>query len=127
MHAEDPTVDDRTEREIVEHLAAPAPDVGGAVLALAFVVEAIDLGDLAGFVVSSEDEEVFGVFDLVSEEEANGFERLFSSIDVVAEEEVVGFWGEPAVFKKSQKVVVLPMNVAYKIGGRLLSAPQLRG
>lgn len=64
--------------------------------------------------VSSEDEEVFGVFDLVREEQADGLEGLFSSIDVVTEEKVVGFWGEPAVFEKPQEVVVLPMNVTYK-------------
>ena len=43
MHAEDAPVDHGREREVVEDLAAPAPHVRGAVLALAFVVEAIDL------------------------------------------------------------------------------------
>jgi hypothetical protein len=41
-------------------------------------------------VIAAQDEEVFGIFDLVGEEEADDLERLLASIDVVAEEEVVG-------------------------------------
>jgi hypothetical protein len=36
-------------------------------------------------VVTAEDEEVFGVLDLVGEEKANGLEGLLASVDVVAE------------------------------------------
>jgi hypothetical protein len=43
MHAEHPPVDDRAQSEVVEDFAAPPPDVRAAVLALAFVVEAVDL------------------------------------------------------------------------------------
>jgi hypothetical protein len=41
-------------------------------------------------VVSAEDEEVFGVFDFVCEEETYYFNGLFASIDVVTEEKVIG-------------------------------------
>ena len=50
--------------------------------------------------VSAEDEEVFGVLDLVGEEEADGLETLFPAVDVVAEEEIVGFWRKPAVLEQ---------------------------
>ena len=50
--------------------------------------------------VSAEDEEVFGVLDLVGEEEADGLETLFPAVDVVAEEKIVGFWREPAVLEQ---------------------------
>ena len=43
VHAEHAAVDDGAEREVVEDLAAPAPHVRGAVLALTFVVEAVYL------------------------------------------------------------------------------------
>lgn len=36
--------------------------------------------------VTTEDEEVFGVLDLVGEEKADGLEGLLASVDVVAEE-----------------------------------------
>jgi len=41
-------------------------------------------------VVSTEDEEVFGIFDFVSKKEAYYFNRLFSSVNVVTKEEIIG-------------------------------------
>lgn len=61
--------------------------------------------------IASQDEKVFGVFDLVCEEKANGLERLFAPINVVAKEKVVGFWWKPSVFKETQKIVVLAVNI----------------
>ncbi len=43
--------------------------------------------------VAAEDEEVFGVFDFVREEEAYYFDGLFASVNVVSEEEVIGLFG----------------------------------
>jgi len=34
--------------------------------------------------VSSQNEEVFGVFDLVCKEEADGLERLLATVDIIA-------------------------------------------
>jgi hypothetical protein len=51
---------------------------------LTFVVKAVDTVDTCAFVVSSQNEEVFRVLDLVSEEETDGFERLFASIYIIS-------------------------------------------
>jgi hypothetical protein len=64
-------------------------------------------------VITSEDEEVFRVLDLVGEQEADGFEGLLSSVDVITEEEVVCFWRETAVLEEPQKIVVLAVNITY--------------
>lgn len=61
--------------------------------------------------VTTENEEVLWVLDLVCEQQANGFQRLFSSIYIVAEEEVVRLWREATVFKKSEKIVVLTVDI----------------
>ena len=66
---------------------------------LTFVVEAVDAVYTRALVVSPQNEEVFGVFDLVSEEKANRLERLLATVDVVTEEEVVGFWRKAAVLE----------------------------
>jgi hypothetical protein len=50
------------------------PDVRVAVLAEAFVVESVDLSDLAGFVVSSEDGNALRVADFESNEECDGLD-----------------------------------------------------
>lgn len=65
--------------------------------------------------VPSEDEKVFGVLDLVGEQETDGLEGLLAAIDVIAEEEVVCFWRETAVLEQSEKVVVLAVDVTYSI------------
>ena len=61
--------------------------------------------------IATQDEEIFGVFDLVGEEKADSLEGLFSSVYIVTEEEVVCFWWKTAIFKKSKEVVVLTMYV----------------
>ena len=55
VHAQHAAVDDGGEGEEVEDLAARLPDAGVAVLLLALFVEAVDLGDLAGFVVAADE------------------------------------------------------------------------
>ena len=122
MDAKDPAVDDGSEAHVVKHLAAVAPYARAAVLFHALVVEAVHLGDLSRLVVAAEDEKVLGVFDLVGEEEADGFERLLASVDVVAEEEVVGFGRETAVLEQAQQVVVLSVDVTCMSGMRPSSA-----
>lgn len=60
MHAEDFAVDDGGKREEVENLAAGFPDGGVAIFCLALFVEAVDLGDLAGFVVAADEGDTVG-------------------------------------------------------------------
>jgi hypothetical protein len=62
-------------------------------------------------VVSPEDEKVFGILDLVRQEEADSLQRLFTPIDVVAEKEVICFWWKSSIFEKTEKVVILAVNV----------------
>lgn len=52
--------------------------------------------------VSAQDEEVLGVFDLVSEEKADCLEGLLSSVNVVSEEEVVRFGWKAAIFEQAE-------------------------
>lgn len=62
--------------------------------------------------ITSQDEEILGILDLVGKQKADGLERLFATIHIVTKKEVVCFRWKPAVFKEAQKVVVLAMNVA---------------
>lgn len=61
MDAEDFPVHQGGEREEVEDLAGGFPDRGVAVFLLAFFVEAVDLGDLAGFVVATDESDAMGI------------------------------------------------------------------
>lgn len=114
MHTQYLLVYHRRHRQAVEAVREypPQPD---AETALALVVEAVDAVDGSALMVSTQEEEVVGVFDLVSQEEWYGFDALFSSVDVVAEEEVVGVWRETAVFEQAEEVWVLPVDVSCKL------------
>lgn len=54
VDAEDLVIDDAGEGEIVEHVGKVVPDSSVAVLATAFGVEAVGLGDTAGLVVATD-------------------------------------------------------------------------
>ena len=49
--------------------------------------------------VSSQQEEVFGVLDFVSQQKTNALYGLLSSIDVISQEKVVSISREASIFK----------------------------
>lgn len=110
MHGENLLIDDCCNREAVETVRKCFPQLD-IIPTLTLVIEAIDSIDGGTFVVSSEDEEILGILDLVRKEQADCFERLFASIDIISKEEVVGLGREATVFEKSQQIVVLAVNI----------------
>ena len=89
MHADNLIINNSRTGQTIKRITKLFPYFD-TVATTAFVVESVYAVDSGAFVVSSEDEEVFGVLDFVGEEEADYFDGLFASIDVVSEEEVVG-------------------------------------
>ena len=49
-----------------------------------FIIETINTIDTRTLVVAPQDEKVFGIFDFVSKQQANCFERLLAAIDIVS-------------------------------------------
>lgn len=84
MDAKDTSVDDGAEGEVVEDLAAPAPDVGRAVLALALVVEPVHLRDLARLVVAADEGDPLGVAHFEREQKQEGLHAVKAAVDEVA-------------------------------------------
>ncbi len=66
MEAKDLIVDKSGQGKIVEEVGEVLPYIRVAVLSKAFVIEAIDLRDLAGFMVSTEDCDSLGISDFES-------------------------------------------------------------
>lgn len=62
--------------------------------------------------VASEQEEVLGILDLVSEQEANRFQRVLSSVYVISQKQIVGFGRIASVLEQPQQVIVLTMDVS---------------
>lgn len=111
MHADDLVVDQSSDRQAVEALSEHFPQFD-AVPSLAFVVESINSIDSCAFVVSSQQEEVLWVLDLVSKQQADGLNVVFSSINVISKEKVVGIRRKLSVLKQSEQIVVLAMDIA---------------
>lgn len=83
VYAENASIDYRAQCEIIEDFAAPPPDVAAAVLPLALVIEAIDLGYLPGLVVSTYKRDALRVPHLKCEEQEKGLHTVITAIHKV--------------------------------------------
>ena len=84
MEAEDLIVNEGGQGQVVKQIGEIFPDVCIAVLAQAFVIEAIDLGDLSRLVIATKNGDAAGISDLESDKKSYGFDRIVASINVVA-------------------------------------------
>jgi len=98
MHCEDLLVNDCCNGQAVEAVSEGLPELD-VIPSLALVVEPVDPVDGSTFVIATQDEEVFGVLDLVGKQKADGLERLLSAVDIVSKEEVVCLRRETAIFE----------------------------
>ena len=73
MHGENLLVDDSGDRKTIEAIGECFPQLN-IISAFAFIVEAVDAVDRGAFVVTSQNEEVLGILDLVGQQETNCFE-----------------------------------------------------
>jgi hypothetical protein len=110
MYTKDFLVDNGTNWHTIEAVREGFPQ-SNVVPPLAFIVEPIDSVDTGTLVVPTENEKVFGILNLVCEEETNSLKRLLPTVNVVPKEEIVAFWRELAIFKQPKQVVVLPVDV----------------
>lgn len=116
MHAQDLFVNNSGNRETVETISESLPQLD-VVASLALIVESIDSIDGGTFVVSSQEEEVLRILDLVSQEQANSLKGLLASVHIIAEEEVIGVGWETSVLEQSQQIVVLTVNITADLNG----------
>ena len=84
METEDLILDQCSKWEIIEQVGKVFPDIGVTVFAQTLVVESIHLGDLARFVIASEDGNALGVTDFESDEKGDSLDGEVSTVDIVA-------------------------------------------
>ena len=83
MNAEHSSIYDCPQCQIIKHFATPPPNIRTGIFSLTLVVKTIDLSDLTGLVVSTDEGDAFGVTDFESEKEEEGLYRVETSIDKV--------------------------------------------
>jgi len=49
--------------------------------------------------IATEQEEILGVFNLVSQQQANGLQTLLATVYVISQKQIVGLWGETPILK----------------------------
>ena len=120
VHCENLFVNNGSNRQAIEAVGEGFPELD-VISPLALIVETIDTVDGCAFMVAAKHEEVLRVLDLVCKKQADGFERLLASVYIIAEEEVVRLGGEAAIFKQTEKIVVLTVYIATDLN-RLVSS-----
>lgn len=110
MHGEDLLVDNGSNGQAIETIGERLPQLD-VISPLALIVESVDTVDRGALVVTTKNEKILRVFDLVCEQQADGLERLLATIDVIPEEEIVRLGREAAVLEETQQIVVLAVNV----------------
>ena len=146
VNAEDIFLNDSRQGQVVEDFRAISPDVDAPVLPKTLVVEAVDLRDLAGLVVATDESDAVGVPDLgaeyrrgvglvgqtcvnkggnrkevshlQSEQQQERLHAVISPIHKVPKKEVVAVGTLPSDLEELDKVVELTVYVpAYGHGG----------
>ena len=84
VEAEDLVVDKGSKGEVVEEIGEILPYVGVAIFSETFIIEPIDLRNLTGFVVATEDCDALGISNFESNEESDGFNGIIASINIIA-------------------------------------------
>lgn len=96
MQTEELILDNCSQGKVIEEFSEAFPDVGVAVFSTALIVKSIDLSDLSGLMISSEDGDSVFVSDFESEEEGDGLDGMVTyigngdtSVNIVAHKQIV--------------------------------------
>jgi hypothetical protein len=83
VKAEDLIFNQGSQRQVVEEICEIFPHIGIAVFSETLIVEAVNLGDLTRFVVTTEDGDALGVSDLEGDKERDCLDGVVSTVNVI--------------------------------------------
>ena len=112
VQAEDLVLDDGGQWQVIEQICEVLPHVCVAVLAEAFVIEAVDLGDLATLVIAPKNGDPVLEAHFQANQQCDCLYTIVASVDVVSHEQVVCVGRASSYLKELHQVVELPVDVA---------------
>lgn len=83
VEAEDLILNQGSKGEVIKEVREILPDISVAIFPQTLVVEAIDLCDLTGLVVSTQDRDALRVADFESNKESDGLDGVVPTVNVV--------------------------------------------
>lgn len=92
MQAENLSINEGGEREIVEEVSEVLPHIRIPVFAQTLVVESVNLRDLSRLMIATENSDSFTVSDFQSDKKRHRFNRVIAAIDVISHEQIVCVW-----------------------------------
>ena len=78
MKTEEGVFNNSSEWQVIKKFSKGFPYVAVSILSGALIIESVNLGDLSGFVVTSEDDNSVFVSDFKGNEESDGFDAVVS-------------------------------------------------
>lgn len=84
MDTKDSPVHHGSKGQVIEYFTTPSPNIAAPIFPLTFVVKAIDLCDLSGFVVASYEGDALGVAYFKGKEKEESLDAVESTIHKVA-------------------------------------------
>ena len=100
VHGEDLLVNDSSDWQTIEAIGKGLPQLD-VIPSLTLIVEPIDTINGCTLMVTTKNEEVLWVFDLVCKEQTDCLERLLASINIISQKEIVCLWWEASIFEES--------------------------
>lgn len=133
MHAENLVINDGRQTEVVEDFRAVSPNVDGAILLEALIIETVHLSDLAGLVVSADQgnsvriSHLHATENMTTEPKSASVKRLFpylqgqqqqerfhtvvATVDEVTEKQVVSVGALASNLEQLDQIIELTMNI----------------
>ena len=112
MNTEYLLIDDGCDGQEIKDFSEGAPDIEGPVFFDALIIEAIDLGDEPGLVVSSEEGDSVFVPDFQGQQQQECFDAISASVHIVTQKYVIGVGRISANFEQLKQVVQLPVDIS---------------
>ena len=82
MHANDSIFDNGANRKVLKTVRKGSPQ-SNIISSLAFIIKAINLVNIIGFVIATKKIKAIWIFHLICKEQTNTFNALFTAIDII--------------------------------------------